>query len=246
MLHSFRVIATVFGLALLAAATAGTSARAQERTVLVELFTSQGCSSCPPADSLLGKLAERSDVIALAYHVDYWDYLGWKDTFALPENTTRQRGYAQQANRDYLGRTFRGSFTPEVVVQGTDSLIGSDALTIQQRITAHSKSSAPVTVDLARTDTGLSVRLEPNGKGGPSANVMVAPFTPEARVEVGRGENAGRALIYYHVVSRLLNAGTWNGTEAKEYVVQGVDGPVVVFLQRGTNGRVLASAQLDD
>ncbi|MEO1313757.1 MAG: DUF1223 domain-containing protein [Pseudomonadota bacterium] len=237
-----RTFVTLAGVALL---SGWTPAAAQDRPVLVELFTSQGCSSCPPADRLLGELAKRDDVIALAYHVDYWDYLGWKDTFARPEHTKRQRGYAQEANREYLGRTFRGSFTPEMVVQGSDSLIGSSALTIQQRITAHSKTTAPAEVTLARIEGGLTIRVVPLGNGSPSANIMVATYTPEARVDVRRGENAGKALIYYHVVSELIKASDWDGTAPIDLTVRGVSGPVVVFLQRGSTGKVLAAAQLE-
>ena len=120
-------------LAALVFVAAAPLARAQGSPVVVELFTSQGCSSCPPADALLRKLAEEEDVIALALHVDYWDYLGWKDSFATPKFTARQRAYAKKARS-------RSIYTPQMVVQGEDRVVGNDAEMVLARISEHGVS----------------------------------------------------------------------------------------------------------
>lgn len=112
-----RILGTLFALWAAASVVTAPAASADEKTVVVELFTSQGCSSCPPADALLAELDKSADVIALALHVDYWDYIGWKDSFADPENTERQRGYARAAKA-------RSIFTPQMVIGGVDHVIG--------------------------------------------------------------------------------------------------------------------------
>lgn len=218
-------------------------ARAESQPVLVELFTSQGCSSCPPADSYLGELAASGDVIALAYHVDYWDYLGWKDTFAKPAYTLRQRTYALQVNREYIGSNFGGIFTPEAVVQGTDSLIGSSRQIIADRVAVHQAAPAGADLDLTREGESMSIRVSPAPTGSPKARIMVATYLPEANVDVRRGENAGRQLTYHHVVTSLTHAGDWNGKDTMDVRVNGVTGAAVVFLQRGGAGPILAVAQ---
>ncbi|MEM8788166.1 MAG: DUF1223 domain-containing protein [Pseudomonadota bacterium] len=217
---------------------------AADQPVVVELFTSQGCSSCPPADRLLGELAERGDVIALAYHVDYWDYLGWKDTFADAKYSDRQRDYAPQVDRSYIGRAFRGSFTPEVVVQGTDSLIGSAARIIQERIDAYAAADAYADILMERASGGLIVRIDPAGGTVPATRVMMARYMPRATVEIGRGENAGRSLTYHRVVTELRQIGDFSGQGRLDLRVPEVDGPVVIFLQRGDAGPILAAAEL--
>lgn len=238
----FLLVATLaVGLGMLGAGPA----RAQGQPILVELFTSQGCSSCPPADALLGELAARDDVIALAYHVDYWDYLGWKDTFASRANTIRQTTYSEEVDRQYIGRRFMGIFTPEVVVQGTDSLIGSSRSTITARIEAHSALDPLADLSLQRDGTTLVVSVRPAQDDVPPARVMFATYLSEAKVGVKRGENAGRELTYHHVVKALRHATDWNGRDAINVTINDLEGPVVVFLQRGAAGPVLAAAQSD-
>lgn len=218
--------------------------RAAEATpVLVELFTSQGCSSCPPADALLGELAKRDGVIALAYHVDYWDYLGWKDTFAQPAFTQRQRSYAPQVDRQHIKRRLRGSFTPEMVIQGRDSLIGSAARTVEARIEAHAATPAVAKVALKSEGADLIVNLTPARGQAADTRVMMARFRPKIDVTIDRGENAGRTLTYHRVVTELSQIGRWDGKAGQTLRVSNVDGPVVVFLQRGNAGPVLAAAE---
>ena len=211
--------------------------------VLVELFTSQGCSSCPPADALMGELAARDDVIALAYHVDYWDYLGWKDTFAKPAFSERQRQYAYTVDRQYIGRRLRGSFTPEAVIGGYDSLIGSSRQAIVSRIVAHQDMEQKVALRLARSGNALSIEVEPIYTGLPQARIMLARILPEATVEIGRGENRGRTLTYHRVVTELVRLGDWDGQDTVRLQAAAGDGPVVVFVQDGKAGPVLAVAE---
>ncbi|WP_112321402.1 DUF1223 domain-containing protein [Oceanibium sediminis] len=213
--------------------------------VLVELFTSQGCSSCPPADKLLGELAERPDVVALAYHVDYWDYLGWKDTFAQPAFSERQRSYSSRVDRQYIKRRLRGSFTPEIVVQGSDSLIGSAAPIVTRRIEAHAAAPNLAEIVLRAEGGDLVVTLIRGSGAAMDTSVMLARIRPRIDVTIEKGENAGRTITYHNVVTDLSLAGRWNGKSDKTLIMAGVDGPAVVFLQSGTAGPVIAAAQTD-
>lgn len=205
--------------------------------VVVELFTSQGCSSCPPADSLLGELAARDDVIALAWHVDYWDYLGWKDEFANPNYTLRQRAYAR-AKRE------RTIYTPQMVVGGLDHAIGSRPMKVADLIRKHSEVSQPVDVGLKRN--GDRVEITATAKRAvPNAVVQVVTFIPKAEVQVKRGENAGRKLKYHNVVSALVTVGTWSGErEYSTSVSVAEDAPVAVLVQAEGAGPILGAMLL--
>ncbi len=212
--------------------------------VVVELFTSQGCSSCPPADRLLGELAEEEGVIALAFHVDYWDYLGWKDTFAQKVFTQRQHAYVGQADRSGIKQRLRGKFTPEIVVQGAESLVGHDSLSIAERIVAHQATPSLVDLDLARSGAEVTIRAVPTGGSVGEVQVLMARFVPEATVRVERGENAGRTLVYHQIVTELVDLGPWSGAEARAMTVR-AEGALAVILQKGPGGRIVAAAALD-
>ena len=226
-------------MALLAMATlAGVAqeARAEPRAV-VELFTSQGCSSCPPADALLGKLAHDPNVIALTLAIDYWDYIGWKDTLALPGHTNRQKAYSKV-------RGERGVYTPQVIVNGTTQALGSDQADIERAIgQSHRGSpilSIPVSIKIA--DGRLTVDA-PAGKGTDEhADVWLCPVTSTVPVAIGRGENHGRTITYHNAVRRWIKLGEWNGTAAswsiplKDLKNEGAD-TAAVLLQSGTANR---------
>lgn len=253
MRHRIPLLMLLIGLA------APLAARAEDRPVVVELFTSQGCSSCPPADKLLGELGERENVIALAFHVDYWDYLGWRDTFADPTYTKRQRAYAPQVDRQWTGRNLRGSFTPEVVVQGTDSLIGSARAGILARIMAHEGKPPLAEISLSREGGDAVIRVAPapppalrgasaeagTQRGAPAARIVLAAYLPKQRVEVKRGENAGRTLTYTHIVHDLRYVGDWDGKSERTLQVPDVRGPFAVLLQRGQAGAIIGAASLE-
>lgn len=167
---------------------------------VLELFTSQGCSSCPPADSLLTTLGQRPDVIALAYHVDYWDYIGWTDTFGAKANSDRQRAYAASWDADSI-------YTPELVVNGARDIIGSRKNEIDSAL---GSASLPVPVDLkADGDNMLDVSIA--GKPGEKeSGVWLVTYIDKANVVVERGENAGKTLSYSQVVTGRHILGMWD------------------------------------
>ena len=205
---------------------------------VVELFTSQGCSSCPPADALLGELAQRDGILALSRHVGYWDYIGWKDPFALPANTERQRVYARRLGLPYV-------YTPQIVVQGATQAVGSQRGPVDRAIAAARRGAAiPVTV--RRTDAGVVVALEPARLDG-SVVVSVVEFDPERVTTVRRGENGGRTLHDIHVVRGETSIGRWTG-EAAEFPVPPPSEPgrrQAVIVQVAGTGRILGAATID-
>ena len=193
-------------LAAALACAAVTPAAAGEPRAVVELFTSQGCSSCPPADRLMGQLAKDSSLITLSLPVDYWDYIGWKDTLALHGNSNRQRSYA-------ITRGDREVYTPQVVINGVMHALGSDKAAIENAIAKTRRNAAPLTlpIELTVADGKVSVHVPAAKSEGPSGEVWLCPVTNKAQVKIGRGENRGRTLNYYNVVRRWVHLGDWNG-----------------------------------
>ena len=174
---------------------------------MVELFTSQGCSSCPAADRLLGELARDPSIVALSLNVDYWDYLGWKDTLALKGHSNRERAYAN-------ARGDRDVYTPQVVVNGVTAVLGSDKAAIEKAIVKTRRDAAalalPVTVKIEGDRLTASV---PEAKGErKSGEVWLCPVTAKAAVEIARGENRGKTITYHNVVRSWVKLGDWNGT----------------------------------
>jgi hypothetical protein len=230
--RSFLAAAFVMGLA-------SAPARA-EGPVVVELFTSQGCSSCPPADLLLGELAERPDVIALALHVDYWDYLGWRDVFGMPANTRRQKAYA-----DNLGE--RMIFTPQIVIDGAVSTVGSRRETVLDEIAMAAATPAAALVSVTAEDGWLSIGVE-TGQGGSiasPADVVMFIYEPPTPMNIGRGENAARRLTYHNAVRDWWVLGLWTGdaTTWRAPIPQDAGG-VAILVQDGHAGRVLGATKM--
>jgi hypothetical protein len=208
--------------ALIAAAIASGIApavRAAGRPVVLELFTSQGCSSCPPADALLGSLARRPAVIALAWHVDYWDHLGWRDPYASREATARQKAYAHQ-----LGNVV---FTPALVVNGAAVVVGSDHEAVAGAITAADALAVPVS--LSRTEDGMAVDIAASSAPVRALRVV---YDPEHATAVGAGENQGEKLHEYRIVRAAEVLGEWDG-DARRFTMKppGRDQGQVVLLQ---------------
>jgi hypothetical protein len=170
---------------------------------VVELFTSQGCSSCPPADAALGKLVEQGDVVALGYHVDYWNYLGWKDTFSSEENTERQYDYAKT-----LGR--KSVYTPQAVLNGRDHLNGADLRGINATLESFRDNGKGLTVPVTAARDGDRLKIH-IGEGSGKANIVVVYFDNRNTVDVERGENRGRKLTYWHSVRDVQTVGMWDG-----------------------------------
>ncbi|MEJ6388979.1 DUF1223 domain-containing protein [Gymnodinialimonas ulvae] len=209
--------------------------------VVVELFTSQGCAACPPADALLGELAGRDDVIALALHVDYWDYIGWEDTFADPAFTARQHGYAHSAGSTVV-------YTPQMVVGGVDHVGGHRPMQVADSIAAHRAAPDPVEVVAEVTDTGWQVRATWTGAEAemPPMVVQVVTFVPEEHVEITRGENAGLTTVYHNIVQSWQAVAEWSGTDTFDaQVIPTGDMRHVVIVQATDHGAIMGAARLD-
>ena len=225
-------------LALWVAMAGATAALAEDRPVVVELFTSQGCSSCPPADRLLAQLAGREDVIALALHVDYWDYIGWKDSFAQPAFTARQKGYARAAGQ-------RSVYTPQMIVGGLDHVMGVRPMAVADLIRAHAEAPRKALVELERAaDAQLAIEIRAVAPVGP-AEVHLVRYRPHATVKITRGENAGRTLDYANIVTEWSVLARWDGQAPLRLLAEAKgEQPVVVLVQGADHGAVLAAARL--
>jgi hypothetical protein len=207
------------------------SAMAQTRPVVVELFTSQGCSSCPPADAVLSELAGRPDVLALGFHVDYWDRLGWKDPLSAPGSTKRQNDYAAQFGR-------REIYTPQVVIDGQHQLVGSDREAVLAAIAAAThESAAPVNF----AADGRSVAI---GAGTGQGKIILLRFIRDRANPVQHGENAGRVAHDANGVESFKTAGQWTG-QAIDLPVDPVDANHgLAVLVQADDGRILGAAAL--
>ena len=169
--------------------------------VVVELFTSQGCSSCPPADAILGELASKTNVIALGFHVDYWDDIGWRDRYSMPQATERQRRYVEALK-------LSSPFTPQMIIDGRLSVVGSDRERIAAAI-AETSASVQVEASVARDHLVISL---PNGRAHVRYDVVIAAYLPQVTTKVGSGENSGRTLTEFNVVRQFRQVATWDGT----------------------------------
>lgn len=213
-------------------------ATAQSGPVVVELFTSQGCSSCPPADEFLGKLAKRDDVIALSLHVDYWDYIGWKDIFADPQYTDRQHAYARAAGK-------RMVYTPQMVVAGQDLVVGTKPAEVGRMIRAHSNAASQVSISVERNGDQVLITADRLVKGLGDLVVQMVRFSNGQTVRIKHGENAGRNLAYHNVVTGLSVLKTWNGSSTLTFAanIQGND-ECVIIVQAANHGSILAAARV--
>jgi hypothetical protein len=209
-----------------------------EPKAVVELFTSQGCSSCPEADKLIGELAKDASVIAVSLPIDYWDYLGWKDTLADPKFSARQKAYSKV-------RGDRQVYTPQVVVNGKLHALGNDRSSVEHAISDSSKTSGvmsvPVKVSVAKGQITVSVPDAAVGEHG-GGEVWICSVAKEVPVAIGRGENRGKEIVYHNVVRNWLKVGDWSGKAATWSVPienlngQGVDG-AVAYIQEGSRER---------
>ncbi|MCP4315805.1 MAG: DUF1223 domain-containing protein [Hyphomicrobiales bacterium] len=175
----------------------------KEPVGVVELFTSQGCSSCPPADAVLGELSKQGNLVALAYHVDYWNYLGWADTLSSKQSTDRQYDYART-----LGR--KSVYTPQVVINGRAHINGADKRGINKKVDAFDKSDRGLKVSVSATLDGEKIKIN-IGKGKGKANVILVYFDRQNTVDVKRGENGGKKLTYWNSVRDIQTIAMWEG-----------------------------------
>lgn len=198
------------GITLMAGALSCLPASAGQKALalgVVELFTSQGCSSCPPADAVLAELAGRDNVVALAYHVDYWDYLGWKDMLGSADNTARQRAYAGTLGNASI-------YTPQAIVNGRRDVNGARAKGVLAAIDGMAGTRDGLTVDVSILDTGETLVIEAGDApaGAPAgAHVVLVDFKPRQTVAIHAGENRGQTLEYRNVVNRIHVIGLWDG-----------------------------------
>jgi len=231
--RTFSLLAT-----LLTLAPTGAMARADSPAaslVVVELFTSQGCSSCPPANANLAAIAERPDVLALSFGVTYWDYIGWKDTFAKPEFTNRQYAYEQKLHR-------ATAYTPQMVVNGAMDLIGNSAEELDRFIGAARNETATAGPQI--TLNGDTVTISPGSAPADAADVLLVRYDPNVvQVPVARGENTGRTLPHKHVVHELTRLGAWTGAAVRFDLPAATDGlKTAILVQSAFTGPILAAA----
>ena len=177
-----------------------------EPRAVIELFTSQGCSSCPAADKVLGELSHDPSLVTMSLAVDYWDYLGWKDTLAIHGHSARQRAYAE-------ARGDREVYTPQVVVNGVVHVLGSDKAAIEKAIAQTRRDSATLALPVSMTvaDGKVTVNVLAASNGHRSGEVWLCPVSSTVAVDIGRGENHGQTLTYHNVVRRWVKLGDWSG-----------------------------------
>lgn len=229
MMRKFLSV-TALALSCLAPATA-------QADVVVELYTSQGCSSCPPADEMLRELASHEGVIALALHVDYWDYIGWRDRFADPAHTVRQRNYARAAG----GRTI---YTPQFIIAGQGQVIGARGMELMDEINAH-RNDPSANMELSLEGEMLTINVRALARPR-DVVVQLVRYSSSETVDILRGENAGETITYANIVTSWQVLSAWDGTGSIniQTPVRGTDGAVVI-VQLVEAGAILAAEALN-
>jgi hypothetical protein len=213
-------------------------AHADPRAV-VELFTSQGCSSCPPADKIIGELAKDPSIIAMSMPIDYWDYLGWKDTLADSRFSARQKAYSKM-------RGDREVYTPQVVINGSVHVVGSDLAGIENAIGSTRKADGVMSIPVTMTQSGnqltVSVAAANRAPAAMHGEVWICSISKSIPISIGRGENHGKDLTYYNVVRNLVKLGDWNGNPGSwtvpidDVAHDGVDA-AVAYVQDGSRDK---------
>jgi|JI9StandDraft_1071089.scaffolds.fasta_scaffold75623_1 hypothetical protein len=212
--------------------------------VLAELFTSQGCSSCPPADQIWADLQKRQDLVAISFNIDYWDYIGWKDTLAHRENTLRQQAYAKAMGS-------RQVYTPQVIIDGKSDAVGNERKELIASLDARVAQTRGKRLPIRLSQSGNIVQIHvPAGTAAEPATVWIAHTSSVRKVPITKGENSGRTMIYSNVVRDIASAGTWNGQALTLQVPvqprdkgETTDG-VAAWVQLGSHGQVLGAAQI--
>lgn len=240
-MKSISIVAAVVTAALAVLPAAAGEIRVNPKAV-VELFTSQGCSSCPKADAKFAQLQARKDVIALAWHVDYWDYIGWPDTFGAAANSDRQRAYAESWGSSRI-------YTPQLIVNGLKGVVGSREKEVEGAL-AEARLDLPVNLELKGDMLKVSVAAKP---GSGSAVVWLVTYKDRASVIIERGENAGQTIDYTQIVTGKQMLGAWDGAEGatlklplSELSANGSNGAVIIVQSEksGLPGPILGAASI--
>ena len=237
ILLSALAVSTLFSQVAQAAAN-----EAIRSLVVVELFTSQGCSSCPPADKVLSELAQQAGVLALSLPVDYWDNLGWADTFAKPEFTARQRAYAAWMKSPQV-------YTPQAVINGVDDVVGSRRQAMIDAVTRRAQSAAGVSTSLTADQQGLALAIGPSDRSAfKGANIVQIHYRHHGHAVVKRGENGGRELDYRNVVIEMKIIGTYQGQAIRQILDKNVPEAgtgIAILIQQPGLGPILGAAAFD-
>lgn len=207
--------------------------------IVVELYTSEGCSSCPPADKMLTELSKRDDILALALHVDYWDYLGWKDKFAIAKFTKRQEYYNMA-----LGSRYR-LVTPQMVFQGQSHVAGAKFRQVQQHLVRLAAQADKVLLNVEKQNGTFRVNINPHNAYTATADVFIVQYEPEHTAEIKAGENRGLTLNHTNIVTSWERIGEWNGQKnwyVDHAVTEGSSAAVIV--QAADYGPILAARKL--
>ncbi|MFX0544685.1 DUF1223 domain-containing protein [Roseovarius sp. S1116L3] len=229
-IFSYVAAAAISGLPGLAQADA-------KGPVLVELFTSQACATCPGADAFLHELAEREDVVALSLHVDYWDYI-YDDLFGKPAHTKRQYGYAAAAGRDMV-------YTPQMVIGGVEGVVGNRPKDVNEIIDRHLEAPRAVSLTLSHSDGQMTISATADNGFDAPLIVQIARFIPQQSVSIDHGENAGHTYSYVNIVTDLTELGQWDPVQPLSLTIEAAeDTNIAVILQRPGHGKVEAAALL--
>ena len=236
------VTSLIYGQAMETAGAGSSDGIHNGHPVVVELFTSQGCYSCPPADKYVGELKQRDNVIALAYHVDYWDYIGWKDPFATPINTQRQRGYSKKMGLWSI-------YTPQMVIDGRLEGVGSRTREISDKIDRVSRMNladrVSIPVTLQASPETLSIKIQ-GGAAPKDGDIWLVAYDDEKTTAIPRGENAGKTLTEHNIVRGVWRLGDWNGEPVSgEYAVKDLEikaDNAVLLLQETGQGVIYGAA----
>lgn len=216
------------------------TALANDNPVVIELFTSQGCSACLPAEELVQQISTSQDVIVLSFHVDYWDYIGWADVFADPAYTERQKQYARVAGR-------RMVYTPQIIIQGAIEASASRPMELMATLSDERENTSKTGMMIDAINGELVLRSSKLDRAdGGVMDIQLVRYLPEAIVDVSDGENAGMTLTHTNVVYEWSVIGSWNGTEPLHVTIGPDDGnPAVVLIQEAGQGRILLAAELE-
>lgn len=230
-----RLFGTVCGLGI---GLSGGAWAQSSPAVVVELFTSQGCSACPPADELMQNLSNDPRVIALALHVDYWDYIGWTDQFGNPAFTDRQKSYAEAAGSRML-------YTPQFIIAGSERVEGNQPSRLEALVSDRATRPSQPDLDLTRDGDTLHIVAGPTALPE-KVQVQLVRYHPQVTVDIERGENAGRSITYSNIVTSWQILGDWTGTTPLDLSAkaEGPD-PVVVILQTPGPGTIIAAERLN-